>query len=434
MRTLYYIPARMDLLRSTLARHAQLLLNASSLVTSAAGTAILGFAYWWVAARFFSLESVGLAAAAVSIMGLISLVAQSGLSTLLVGERLVEIDKGFSLSAAALIVAFVSASLLGILFVAIANAISLNLGAMTASPVAILCFVLGCGITAFSGVLNSVFLGLLRGTLQMYHNLAFSFIKLALLMLLAAQYGSGAKEDLVFATWVGGQVAASCAFVLLLKGLNAGKIPKPRFAALRPLARAFLSHHVLDLVIQTPSILMPFLVTVILSPAVNAAFNAGWMMLRIPVLLPSALSTVLFAIGHTDREAFKSRLRLSLYISAAGGVFVAIFFALFSDFVLGIFNAEYATIAASSLQLLGLSFFGIAIRCFYLAIERLNGWMLHASVVFAFGGAAELLFAYVGAYSYGLVGLSIGWTLAVTLHSLYMVKAVVNAAYPRSDK
>src|ERR1700730_6720585 len=68
------------------ARHSAMLRNAAALSAGAGTTAVLGFVYWWFAARNFPAEAVGFAAAAVSMMNFLALVSELGMGTLLMGE------------------------------------------------------------------------------------------------------------------------------------------------------------------------------------------------------------------------------------------------------------------------------------------------------------------------------------------------------------
>ncbi len=209
------------------------------------------------------------------------------------------------------------------------------------------------------------------------------------------------------------------------------KLVTPRFSALRPFASAIFSHHILDLVLQTPTLIMPFVVAVTLTPVTNAAFNVAWVILRMTFQLPAALSTVLFALGFADRKAFEARLRFSLTVTGGSGLCAVCFFGLFSDHVLHIFGNEYSDIAEDCLRVLGLSFFGAAVRSFYLTIERLNGRMLRASYFFALASVAELVLSFIGAQFFGLLGLATGWVAAVTLQAIFLLGTVLKAAYPQ---
>src|SRR5438270_13344190 len=80
-----------------------ILLNAGSLIGTTAVTSALGFAYWWLAARQFSPEAVGLASAAISAMTLLGTFGMLGLGTLLVAELPHQHGKKVSLISAALV-------------------------------------------------------------------------------------------------------------------------------------------------------------------------------------------------------------------------------------------------------------------------------------------------------------------------------------------
>jgi O-antigen/teichoic acid export membrane protein len=71
-----------------------MLVNTGSLVGTTTVTSVLGFVYWWLAARQFSPEAVGLSSASVSAMTLLATGCVLGLGTLLVGELPRRQDKG----------------------------------------------------------------------------------------------------------------------------------------------------------------------------------------------------------------------------------------------------------------------------------------------------------------------------------------------------
>jgi hypothetical protein len=60
--------------------------NTGSLVIATGLTSVVGFAYWWAAARLFTPEMVGLASALISAMTLIGTISVLGFRTLLTGE------------------------------------------------------------------------------------------------------------------------------------------------------------------------------------------------------------------------------------------------------------------------------------------------------------------------------------------------------------
>lgn len=411
--------------------------HAGALAGGAISSSALGFAYWWFAARYFSPDAVGQTAAAVSIMSLIGLFGQFGLGTLLIGQNQIDRKSVAVLISTSLAVSLTVSALIGAGFVLLSARFPIGLGAITGAWGGAVCFVIGCAFTGCALVLDNAFIGLLRSSLQTYRNLVFSLLKLVLLaavagaVWIAGRAGDAAPaglEQWIFGGWALGAALATAAFVGYLARVLPGGLPRPNLSALRTRTRAVLSHHLLDIATQAPAIAMPFLVAVLLSPAVNAAFNAAWLILRITFFVPTSLTTVLFAVGVAEPDAFAARLRFSLLACVAAGLAVELVFLVFGPFILSMFNPAYPDLAGASFEVMGLAFIAVSINCHYLSIQRLRHRMLAASVLFAMGGVLELSLAFLGSQISGLLGLTVGWTVAVFIQALLVLPTVLGAA------
>src|SRR5205807_241139 len=93
-----------------------LLINAGSLIGSTGVTSVLGFVYWWFAARQNSPEVIGFASAVISAMTLLGTLGMLGLGTLLIGELPHRQGKEASLISAALILVGAVGGCLGIAY------------------------------------------------------------------------------------------------------------------------------------------------------------------------------------------------------------------------------------------------------------------------------------------------------------------------------
>src|SRR5438477_453936 len=102
--------------RRALHKSATLVRNSGALASGTIATAGLGFVYWWLAARQFPPEVIGRATALLSVMGLISLLGEAGLGTLLIGEIVRHPGKQPGLVAAAASVAVALAVGVALLF------------------------------------------------------------------------------------------------------------------------------------------------------------------------------------------------------------------------------------------------------------------------------------------------------------------------------
>src|SRR5947209_6656395 len=137
-----------------------MLLNAGSIVGTTGVTGVLGFAYWWLAARLFPPEAVGLASAAVSAMMLLGMLCIVGLGTLLIGELPRQPGKEASLISSALILVGGIGGGVGILFAVVAAGISTDFQALRASVQDIALFAAGVALTAITLVLDQALIGL----------------------------------------------------------------------------------------------------------------------------------------------------------------------------------------------------------------------------------------------------------------------------------
>src|SRR6202521_4157716 len=131
-----------------------ILVNAGSLVGTTAVTSLLGFVYWWLAAREFSPEVVGLASAAISAMTLLGTFALLGLGTLLLGELPQRRGREASLISTALILVGGVGALLGLAFAVAMPHISANFRGLGAGIGDCALFAFGVSLTAITLALD----------------------------------------------------------------------------------------------------------------------------------------------------------------------------------------------------------------------------------------------------------------------------------------
>jgi predicted ATP-grasp superfamily ATP-dependent carboligase len=55
-------------------------------------------------------------------------------------------------------------------------------------------------------------------------------------------------------------------------------------------------------------VLLPYLVTVLLSPSANAVFTVLWMVVVVALIIPSALATVLFPVIQAEPHQYRNRM------------------------------------------------------------------------------------------------------------------------------
>lgn len=396
-------------------------INAGSLVGTTLVTSVLGFGFWWVAARMFPPETVGFASAAISAMMLLGSICILGLGTLLTGELQRHPGNEMSLINAALLLVGGVGGGVGIMFALIAPFNSSAFSPLRASFQDILLFAFGVSLTTITLVLDQALIGLLRGEVQFWRNTLFAVIKLVAL-LGAGLWLSHSVGLTMYNTWTFGNLVSLgvlTVFVLLKRG-GPGRKYLPHWELLRQLKSAALQHHLLNLIIQAPTLALPLFVTTLLSVKANAWFYIAWMITSFLTVAPRALTSVLYAESSAQPARLAYKARMTIGIAFVTSLLANLVLQIGAKQVLGVFGHDYAEQAALSLRILSLAAFPFIIKSYYLVASRIQNRLVQAMLPLTICGIVELGFVTVGAHLGGLPGLSLGWIIALSIEAIYM--------------
>jgi O-antigen/teichoic acid export membrane protein len=407
-------------------RHQDLLGGASSLAATTAVVSVLGFAYWALAARLFSQRAVGYGSAAVSAMTLLGTVGMLGLGTVLIGELPRRSPRAGLLSAALLTSGFGSL-VLGLGFAVLSPHFSARFGDITGTLGQAGLFAVGVMLTGGTLVLDQATIGLMRGGLQLSRNVVFAVAKLLALpaaaIILRDQFGTG-----ITLSWVVGTVLSAAVVAIWLRSTGTRVMPRPDWGVLRGLGRTTLAHNWLNIAIVVPRSLIPVLVTVVVSPSANAAFYAAWTLSGFLYVVPTHLSTVLFAVAAADPQAIARKLRFTLRLSALIGLPGMVILGLGAHLALSMFGSAYARVATTPLWLLVIGYLPTVSKVQYIAVCRAAGRIPRAAAVLTAAAALEVTATAVGGAAGGLKGLSLALLAVYFAEGLVTTPAVVRAA------
>jgi O-antigen/teichoic acid export membrane protein len=410
----------------------RLLTNAGSMVGTTAVTSLLGVAFWLVAAHHFSQKAVGIASASVAAMTLLGFMATLGMGTLLMGELPRREDGQRSLLNAALAVAASTGFVFGLAFALTAPLVSTNLEALGASLPAAGFFAAGVGLTALALVLDQALIGLLRGGLQLSRNVVFALIKLLALIAIAV-LAANAGAPWIYSAWAGG-IALSLFVLVRFYARRSGDPLRPDFAGLRSLRASAVSHAAVNLALETADLAMPILVVAIVSATAAASFYMAWMITNLLVMVPLALSMVLYAIGSGNDRRLRARFRFSLAVSLAFGLIANLVLIPAASPILGTFGHAYSDQATMPLHILALGALPLAFKTHYVAIRRVHRRLGTALPVVWGGTLLELGGGAIGASLGGLLGLALGWLAGLCVEALVMGGDVLRAVRPGPQK
>jgi O-antigen/teichoic acid export membrane protein len=362
-------------------------------------------------------------------MTVLGTIGMLGLNTLLIGE-LPRRQHRAGLVSAALLTSGIGSLLLGLGFALAAPYFSNRFADISGSPEQASLFVAGVVLIGVSLVFDQATIGLLRGRLQLWRNVVFAAAKLLILPVAATILHDRFGLDITLA-WVGGAAASLAVLALHLWQNGDPVLPSPDWDVLRGLGRLTMIHNWLNLAISVPWMLLPVLVTVIVSPTANAAFYAAWTLSGFLRIVPTHLSTVLFAMAAADPQAIAPKLRLSLRVSMMIGLVGIAALVMSAHLALSFFGASYAHAATLTLWLLTIGYLPTVPKVHYIAVCRATGHIKRAAIVLTTTAAMELTLAVVGAMIGGLNGLSTALLAGFMVEGLVTAPRVFRAASTR---
>jgi O-antigen/teichoic acid export membrane protein len=424
-----------------LKKNSDILFNTGSLVATMLVTSVLGFAYWLVADRFYSLDSVGLASAATSAMMLLSTLFMLGQGTVLLTE--VPRNKGQEgpLVSASLLLVGVSTLVASIVFAVLAPIISPQLASLGATPQNILLFAIGACLAGITVILDQVVIALLQGGIQLWRNTIFAVMKLVLLIIAAKFLGQTTGMS-IYTTWALGNAISLLPIVIFLmrKKKWSPRHYIPRWKTVRSLGLSSIQHHSLNLILQAPSQLLPLLVTVMLSAKMNASFYTAFMIANFVFSLSLSLTTVLHATNAAQITTLTQKTRLTVGLAFLSSLFIGVILIFGAGPILSIFGKAYADSSTWSLRILTFASLPLIIKNHYISLARIKDQVMRAILPITLGSLLELGMSILGAHTGGLTGLCLGWVAALMVEALFMLPAVAtvllgrNASNPYLDE
>jgi len=260
----------------------------------------------------------------------------------------------------------------------------------TAWPTYVL-FIVAVAVSSWALVLDQASLGVTGGYVQMtrmVRNSILVALRIPAVILLALLLGR--TSDTVLIVWATTVVlsVAITARPLRRRGVPSMRLRSPRY--LRGLVRQIAHYNTLNMAISIPRLAMPIVVASFAPGKSTAVFYVSWMLVGFLYLIPTHLSTTLFAVSTRDPETLRKKVRFTLSISVAAGCIGMPMLALLADPVLSIFRPEYAEFGATTLAILTLAYVPVVVKQHYAAISRVRDRVRSAGIVCMIGAVVEL--------------------------------------------
>jgi len=396
----------------------RLVQNAVALMISAGGTAVLGVAFWGIAAHLAPVAAVGRTSAEITAMILMASLAQLSFGTIF--ERFLPVAGTQTRSFVAR--AYVMCVVFALVVTSIYAFSGLAHSFLPSSFMWRSLFILAVVFWTIFALQDSVLIGLRASKWVPVENIIFAIIKLALLPVLIAT----SPNQGVFLAW-------SAPVILTIIAVNWYLFAKriPEHEALKapteslPRAKELVILAGAQYATLLFSLLTPLIVTLVVIQRLGALANAHY---YIPALITGSLSLFLWSVFRSfvveaASEPHALRRHTNMAIAAMTVVLVpsVIIGVIFAPYILRIFGASYVAHSTTLLRMLLLSLPLSAVSIFYSVfawLDRHVWWMALrdlVSVVIYFG----IVFSLIGRY--GILSIGVASLVSSALQGIFFL-------------
>jgi len=389
----------------------------------------LGFFAWLVAARLFPPNEVGLASGVVAAMMLCVQLALFG-----VGSALISVLAAYR-QRISLLINTAGTSVVGLsmvaalLFLLLARSAFHELDIVVGVPILAVAFVAMTILGAVNVVFDNVSVAIRRGDQVLTRNVLFGLVTIGVPLTLASSMGGRGSWLILIAWTLAGLVACSIGVVQLRRSLPEYR---PAIVIDRPLTteliRIGLPNWALTMTERGPALLMPILVTELISPTVNAYWYAVWMMAWVVMIIPVSAGQTLFAEAARDPANAARATRHGIATSLGLGVPAAIAVVIFANIALSLMGARYAAAGDLALRILVVTVLPFTVIQAYFAICRARRQLGEAVVVGTLSGIAAVAAALVAGSIAGLAAMATAWVVVQSVTAAFCGLRLLSAA------
>jgi len=281
---------------------------------------------------------------------------------------------------------------------------------------------IGFAVTAMMSVLtvllDNIFIARRHSILVTVRSLLFNLVKIAILLILVKQWMEGG----VLASW-----ALAMLVSLIIAGFLLGKA-LPEFilnltfgpSSMGKLVKYSIVNNLASFFWSASATLLPLLVIQRLGAVENAYFYIAWAIASTLALIPSSISTSLFAEGshqseHLMEDAWRSIGMVLVIILPV--IVIAVFLA---KPVLSIFGSEY-TNATTLFYWLAIALLPLSINQIYFGVLRVRSRLRELIILCALVMIVTVGGSYIFLPVHGLVAVGWAWFCGQTLSSLWVI-------------
>jgi O-antigen/teichoic acid export membrane protein len=394
--------------------------NAVYLMVNSLVLFVTGFFFWVGATRLYPVAAVGLASAAISAIGLLSLFATLGLDFGLIRFLAQSEGKAGDMINSCFTLGGLVSILVAVIYLAGINIWSPELLAIRESPIFFIAFVVTTVFYTLQGFSNQTFVAKRRAGLFLGQSIIFGILRFVPLVILAAfSQFFGIFVSLSLAVGV----AMAVGIFVFLPRAHQGYRPSPRIKKkiISDMMRFSSANYAANIFWLLPQFVLPLMVVSRLGAEPNAFFYVGWSVGSVLFMIPTATSFSLFAEGSHAEEKLGSEVKRSLKLLSVLLIPAVIICILFGDKILLIFGGAYSENATGLLRILAINALPMSFNYIYIAARRVQKRMRGVVVLTALLAVITLVASYLLLPLWGIVGAGAACLLSQGVLSLIIL-------------
>ena len=403
--------------------------NSLYLILNSGLQAALGFIFWIVAARLFTIEDVGKASSLIAATAIIAYIALLGLNSTFMRYLPTAPDRDALLTAGLLLVA-ASGTVIGLIYVFLTPVIAPRLAFVEHRPALAAGFILLAAAATVNLATDSIFIASRKaGYNALVDGGIGGITKIALAAMLV---GTGAY-GLFCASAVGFAAAALASVLLMSSALHYRPSFRKPFRTLVPLLRFSSANYAGNVLNLLPTLIVPLIALDRLGASAAAYYFIAFQMANLLYSAAYAVEQTFLAEGSQAGADWHELLPRSLRVLMALCLPACVILVVAAHLVLSAFGTKYSQHGAPALMVLAVAAIPLAANSWLQTVLRLAG-RLRAIVVsngvyaIAICGLAWILAPH------GLTGLATAWPIGGLLGAAATAAAAAAAAAKESPR
>ena len=384
--------------------------NAFYLMVANAMTALFGFAFWIIAARFYPAGAVGVASAVIAAMGLLASFANLGLGYGLIRFLPHSGEKADSLLNSSFTISILVSLLASLIFLGGLGFWSPALLFLRQEPVLISAFVVFTIAFTLNFAASDALLAERRAGFLLAKGAIFNVLRLSLVILLAGIFHSFG----IFGSWgISLWVALLFNILIFLPRVQIGyRLRLTIGREINEMVHFSSGNYIANLLRGFPGMILPIMVINLLGAESTAYYYIAWAVASTVTMVAESTSMSLFAEGSYEEERLELNVRRSLKLIFLILVPAVILVLAFADKLLLAFGSSYSESATTLLRILTLSTLPLAINTVYLYTKRVEKKLNILMAVTAFLAVTTLALSYILLPMMGITGIGIAWLIS----------------------